>query len=158
MLTTRVKRVITLAALPAILAACVDNTGIGPYADVAGEYQLTIFSSSSVPVTYTYSPGQIGALPNGGTIEWTDGSMVLNSNGTFVETNNYIITPNGGASSSNFFRSTGTFTVNGIDFTLSAPVQNQTSARFAQGTIQNNRINYQEDDGNGGVAVFEYIR
>jgi hypothetical protein len=97
-------------------------------------------------------------LPNGGTITWTDGSMVLNSNGTFIETNNYTITPNGGASSNSSFRSSGTFTVSGIDFTLSAPVQNQTNARFAQGTIDNNRINYKEDDGNGGLAGFEYIR
>ncbi|MFN2635682.1 MAG: hypothetical protein ABR585_01460 [Gemmatimonadaceae bacterium] len=157
MLTTRVKRILTLATA-VTLAACTDNTGIGPYRDVAGTYQLTVFSGRTLPTTYTYSAGQIQALPNGGTITWTGGTMVLNSVGTFVETNDYTITPNGGSSSNSSFISSGTFTISGIDFTLSAQQQNGAPARFAQGTIENNTINYQEDDGTGQLAAFEYKR
>src|SRR2546423_8748739 len=105
------KRFLSLIAVLAI-AACTDNSITNPYGNVAGTYQLTVFAGRSLPATYTYSAGQIQALPNGGTVQWTDGTMVLNSNGTFVETNNRIVSPNGEASYSDPFISNGTYTVN----------------------------------------------
>lgn len=141
-----------------LIAACTDNSITNPYGNVSGTYQLTVFAGRSLPATYTYQAGQIQALPNGGTIQWTDGTMELRSNGTFVETNNYLITPSGGQTASGSFISTGTFTVNGSSFTLSAPAQNQTSQRYATGTIQFDTINYDEDNGDGTTSSYEYKR
>ncbi len=141
-----------------LIAACTDNSLTNPYGNVAGTYQLTVFSGRTLPATYTYSPGQIAALPNGGTIQWTDGTMVLDSDGTFVETNNAIVTPNGASSYSYAFVSSGTYTYNGIDFTLSAPAQNNNPSRYATGTIQFDKINYDEQNDDGTTSSFEYIR
>jgi hypothetical protein len=141
-----------------LIAACTDNSITNPYGNVSGTYQLTVFAGRSLPATYTYQAGQIAALPNGGTIQWTDGTMDLRSNGTFVETNNYIVSPVGAQSYSDSFISTGTYTVNGINFTLSAPAQNQTAQRYATGTIQFDTINYDEDNGNGTTSSYEYKR
>lgn len=159
MLTRKAKLLLSLtAATPLLFAACTDNTLTGPYGDVAGTYQLTVFAGATLPVTYTYTAGQTAALPNGGTIEWTDGTMLLRSNGTFLETNNYIITPTGGQGTSDAFVSSGTFTVNGTQFTLSAPPTVDVNARFATGTIDFDRINYLEDIGNGTTLAYEYRR
>ena len=141
-----------------LVAACSDNSINNPYGNVAGTYQLTVFDGQSLPAVYTYSPGQTSTLPNGGTIQWTDGTMVLNSNGTFVETNNYIARDNVNGSSSGSFVSNGTYTVSGTDFTLSAPPQNQVAQRYGTGTLLNNRINYREDNGNGTTSSYEYQR
>jgi hypothetical protein len=161
MLTRKAKLLLSLTvATPILFAACVDNTLIGPYRDVAGTYQLTVFSGATLPVTFTYPAGQNNVLPNGGTITWTDGSMVLNSNGTFTERNNYDYQDNGGSSGTSAFVSTGTFTVNGTDFTLSAPAQSGIAARFATGSLVTgslSRINYIEDNGNGTTSAYEYI-
>ena len=161
MLTRKSKLLLSLTvATPMLFAACVDNTLIGPYRDVAGTYDLTVFSGASLPVTYTYSAGQSSVVPNGGTITWTDGTMVLNSQGTFTERNNYDYQDNLGASGSSAFVSQGTFTLNGSDFTLSAPAQSGIAARFAQGSLvvgNNSRINYVEDNGNGTTSAYEYI-
>ena len=161
MLTRKAKLLLSLSvATPILFAACVDNTLIGPYRDVAGTYQLTVFSGATLPVTYTYLSGQNSVVPNGGTVTWTDGTMVLNSKGTFTERNNYDYHDNGGNSGSASFINSGTFTVNGTDFTLSAPAQNGIAARFATGSlvISNvSRINYVEDNGNGTTSAYEYI-
>lgn len=151
------KRVLSLIAVMAI-AACTDNSITNPYNNVAGTYQLTVFAGRTLPASYSYAAGQVQLIPNGGTIEWTDGTMVLNSNGTFVETNNYVATDNVNGSQSGSFTSTGTYTVNGTNFTLSAPAQNNTDARYATGTIQVDRINYNEDNGDGTTSQYEYRR
>lgn len=151
------KRLLSVIAVM-LIAACTDNSVTNPYGNVSGTYQLTVFAGRSLPATYTYQPGQTSSLPNGGTIQWTDGTMVLNSNGTFVETNNYLLSPNGGSTTSGSFISSGTYTVNGINFTLSAPAQNQTAQRFATGTIQFDTINYDEDNGDGTTSSYEYKR
>jgi len=162
MLSTKSKLLLSLTmATPMLFAACVDNTLIGPYRDVAGTYDLTVFSGATLPVTYTYGPNpQSSIIPNGGTVTWTDGTMVLNSNGTFTERNFFDYQDNGGASGRSSFVSTGTFTVNGTDFTLSAPPQGQLLARFAQGSLVTgnpSKINYVEDNGNGTSSAYEYI-
>lgn len=148
-----------IAATPLFFAACTDNNILNPTtADVAGTYQLTLFRGVTPPVTDTYQAGQLSQLPNGGTITWTDGTMVLNSTGGFIETNNYTITPTGGQSGISAFVSTGAFTVSGTTFTLSAKAQNQFPARFATGTIAAGRITYQEANSSGGFDSFEYIQ
>jgi hypothetical protein len=158
MLTRKAKLLLSLtAAIPLVFAACTDNSLIGPYGDVAGTYQLTVFQGHSVPITYTYQPGETAALPNGGTIRWTDGTMLLRSDGTFRETNNFVATPSGQASTSNAYVSTGTFTVNGNQITLSAPPQNNDASRFVTGTIDLDRISYTEDDGFGNQLAYEYV-
>lgn len=164
MLTRKAKLLLSLTvATPILFAACVDNTLIGPYRDFAGTYQLTVFSGATLPVTYTYGPNpQSPIIPNGGTVTWTDGTMVLNSNATFTERNYYDYQDNGGASGRSSFVSTGTFTVNGTDFTLSAPAQGQLAARFAQGSLvidtsNRTKINYVENNGNGTTSAYEYI-
>lgn len=151
------KRLLSVIAVT-LVAACTDNSITNPYGDVSGTYQLTVFAGRSLPATYVYQAGQIDALPNGGTVQWTDGTMVLNSNGTFIETNNYLLTPNGEQTSSGALISTGTYTVNGINFTLSAPPQNEAPQRYATGTIEFDTINYDEDNGNGTTSSFEYKR
>ena len=161
MLTRKAKLLLSLTvATPMLFAACVDNTLIGPYRDIAGTYQLTVFSGATLPVTFTYASNQNSVVPNGGTITWTDGTMVLNSNGTFTERNNYDYQDNGGSSGRSAFVSTGTFTVNGTDFTLSAPAQSGIAARFGTGSLVTgsiSRINYVEDNGNGTTSAYEYI-
>ena len=161
MLSRKAKLLLSLTvAAPMLFAACVDNTLIGPYRDVAGTYNLTVFSGATLPVTYTYLSGQNSVVPNGGTITWTDGTMVLNSQGTFTERNNYDYQDNLGASGRQAFVSQGTFTVNGSVFTLSAQAQNGIAASFAQGTLVTGSIgsiNYVVDNGNGTTSAYEYI-
>ena len=149
------------AATPLFLAGCTDNGVFNPLRDAAGTYDLVVFRGSILPVTDTYAAGQVQSLPNGGTVRWTDGTMVLNSNGTFVETNNYVLTPSGQSSSNGSFVSTGTYTINGEEFTLSAPAQSQQGARFASGTFTTDpeyRVSYAEQNETGGFESFQYIR
>lgn len=151
------KRLLSVIAVM-LVAACTDNSLTNPYGNVSGTYQLTVFAGRTLPATYTYSAGQVAALPNGGTIQWTDGTMVLNSNGTFVETNDYTATDNVNGSQSGSFISSGTYTVNGTNFTLSAPAQNGVAQRYGTGTIQFNTINYDENNGDGTTSSYEYKR
>jgi hypothetical protein len=157
MLMRHTKRLLSVIAVM-LVAACTDNSLTNPYGDVSGTYQLTVFAGRTLPATYTYSAGQVSALPNGGTIQWTQGTMVLNSNGTFVETNDYTATDNVNGSQSGSFISSGTYTVNGTNFTLSAPAQNGVGQRYGTGTIQFNTINYDEDNGDGTTSSYEYKR
>lgn len=144
MLTRQVRLVLSLtAATPLLFAACVDNSIVGPN-DVAGTYQLTIFADHSIPYQYTVQANQDNELPNGGTILVTDGTMVLNADGTFVETNSFTKTPPGGQPFASAFISTGTFTVNRTALTLSAPQQNNYAPRNINGTIQFDTVNYVE--------------
>lgn len=153
MLTRKVRRLLSLtAAAPLLVAGCTDNGLTGPYGEVSGTYQLTVFAGRSVPTTITCQPGTCG-LSNGGTFHVSDGTLVLNSNGTYTETNHYVTTPTGGVASPSTFVSTGTFTVNGDAFTLS----DGQSQRFVSGTIGfdniNWTINYTEDN-----EPYEYMR
>lgn len=148
-----------VAATPLLFfAACTDNSPLNPLTDAAGTYQLILFRGGFPPVTDTFTAGQIGSLPNGGTVTWTDGTMVLNSNGTFIETNNYTAIPTGSSTSTlGAFVSSGTYTVRGTAFTLNAPTQNQVAARNATGTISASTIDYQESNGTG-LDSFRYKR
>ncbi|MDP9200785.1 MAG: hypothetical protein M3P26_02470 [Gemmatimonadota bacterium] len=153
MLTRKANLLLSLtAAIPLLFAACTDNSLVGP-GDVAGTYQLTVFGNFSIPYQFTAQAGDDPELPNGGTVLVTDGTLVLNANGTFIETNNFTKTPPGGSSFASAFVSNGTFTVNGATFTLFAPPQNGYSARNANGTLQFDTVNYTE-----GGFTYEYRR
>ncbi|MEA2817431.1 MAG: hypothetical protein QOI93_5152, partial [Rhodospirillaceae bacterium] len=95
--------------------------------------------------------------PNGGTVVFTDGTLNLQSNGTFVETDNYTVTPSGQAGQFNQFQASGTWSLNGSTFTLN----DQANQRFDSGTLEtdaNGRltVNFTESVGNGQFASFEY--
>ena len=151
------------AAVPLLFAACTDNNIFNPMADAAGTYQLTVYAGRTLPATFTIQPGDptYGSYaPNGGTLAVPSGSLVLNNNGTFVETNNYVITPNGGGSTSNIqFISSGTWTLNGTVFSLSDPSRNRQVTGTLDADANNNlTVNYAEDDGSGTFQQFEYKR
>ncbi|HEV7387823.1 MAG TPA: hypothetical protein VGN73_04340 [Gemmatimonadaceae bacterium] len=158
------KRLLSLIAVMA-LAACTDNGIFNPNQDLSGTYDLTVFAGRTVPTTYTIAAGDPD-FPNGGTFVVNDGSLQLNSNGTFVETNNFTSNPNGQSSYGSQFVSRGTWTVNGTTISLSAPAQGTNPARPARNIVANidfdaqNRatVFFQEDDGTGNVQSYEYKR
>jgi hypothetical protein len=164
MLTKKSRLLLTLtAATPLLFAACTDNGVFNPLLDAAGTYQLTVYAGKSVPgAQFTFQAGDPCCqqdAPNGGFITISDGTLVLQNNGAFVETNNYTITPSGGNPVAHQFLSSGTWTLSGTSFTLS----DQSLQRFDTGTLDtdsNGRltVNYTEDGGNGVFQSFEYKR
>ncbi len=154
MITRKAKLLLSLtAAIPLLFAACTDNGIFDPNDDVAGTYQLTVFATGSVPRTFPVAAGQDPELPNGGTARIDDGSLVLHSNGTFTETNNFTKTPSGGQSFLSDFVSVGTFSVQGSQLTLQANAQNGYGPRFIDGTVEFDIVRYVE----GGFS-YEYER
>jgi hypothetical protein len=162
MLTKKSRLLLTLsAATPLLFAACTDNGIFNPLSNAAGTYQLTVYAGKTMPATFTINPGDTNfpEAPNGGTLVVTDGTLVLQNNGTFVETNNYTITPTGQSGQAHQFVSSGTWTLSGTTFTLS----DQSLQRFDTGTLDtdaNGRltVNYTEDSGNGVFQSYEYKR
>jgi hypothetical protein len=150
------------AAAPLFFAACTDNSILNPMANAAGTYQLTVYAGRTPPATYTIQPNDptYGSIaPNGGTLVVTDGSLVLNNDGTFVETNNYTVTPYSGSASQYQFVSSGTWTLNGTTFTLSDPSRNRQVIGTLQADLNNNlTVNYSENDGTGTFQPYEYKR
>jgi hypothetical protein len=148
-------------ATPLLFAACTDNSIFNPMSNAAGTYQLTVYAGKSMPATYQIQAGDpnFSQLPNGGTFVVTSGDLILNNNGTFIETNNYSSTPTGGTTTTSNFVSSGTWTLNGTIFTLSDPAL----GRLVTGTLAMNinnalTVNYMEDDGTGIIQSYEYIR
>jgi hypothetical protein len=163
MLTTKSRLLLGLtAAVPLAFAACTDNSIFNPMANAAGTYQLAVFAGRIIPATFTILPGDpnySSIAPNGGTLVVTGGSLVLNNNGTFLETNNYSVTPSGGSSVQTQFVSSGTWTLNGTNFSLSDPATNRQVSGTLEADVNNNlTVNYMEDDGTGTFQSFEYIR
>jgi hypothetical protein len=159
------KRLLSLVAAVLLIAACTDNGIFNPLADASGTYQLTVYAGKTPPAQYTIPPNDpdYPSLPNGATVVYTDGAMVLSSNGTFVETNYYTVTPTGGSPSNGTFVRTGTWTLVDTDLTLNIPAQNGSSALTDSGTLTtdgNGRytINYQEANSAGGFDAYEYKR
>jgi len=163
MLTKRSRLFLSLtAAAPLLFAACTDNSIFNPMADAAGTYQLTVYAGRTPPATYTIQPNDptYGSIaPNGGTLVVTSGSLVLSNDGTFVETNNYTITPSGGSAQQYQYRSSGTWTINGTSFSLSDPSRNRQVTGTLDADLNNNlTVNYSEDDGTGTFQQYEYKR
>ena len=162
MLTKKSRLLLTLtAATPLLFAACTDNGIFNPLNDASGTYQLTVYAGKTMPATFTIQAGDpnFPEAPNGGTLIVTDGTLALQNNGTFVETNNYTITPQGQSGTAHQFVSSGTWTLSGTTFTLS----DQSLQRFVNGTLDtdaNGRltVNYTEDGGNGVFQAYEYKR
>ena len=150
------------AAAPLLFAACTDNSIFNPMADAAGSYQLTVYAGRTPPATYTIQPNDptYGTIaPNGGTLVVTSGSLVLSSSGTFVETNNYTITPSGGSPQQYQFVSSGTWTLNGTTFSLSDPSRQRQVTGTLDADLNNHlTVNYAEDDGTGTLQQYEYKR
>jgi hypothetical protein len=158
MLTKNARLVLALtAATPLLFAACKDNNLVTP-TNVVGTYQLTLFRGLVPPVTDTYQASDgVDGFPNGGTATWTDGTIVLNADGSFAETNNVTLQPTGGTTTQSAFTSIGTYRLSGGSLIFTAPAQNQTNARSFTGTVTINSISYQESNGQG-FDVFEYRR
>lgn len=164
MLTRRSKWFLALsAATPLLFAACTDNNIFNPQGNAVGTYQLTVYAGRGMPnATFIIQPGDpdFPEAPNGGTFVVNNGSLVLNSDGSFIETNNFSTIPNtGGSSFPSSFQSSGTWTLNGTNFSLSDPSR----GRFVNGTLTddvsgNIRVNYQENDGSGTIQSYEYAR
>jgi hypothetical protein len=162
MLTKKSRLLLTLtAATPLLFAACTDNGIFNPLNDASGTYQLTVYAGKTMPATFTIQAGDpnFPEAPNGGTLVVTDGTLVLQNTGSFVETNNYTITPTGQSGNAHQFVSSGTWTLNGTTFTLN----DQSLQRFDTGTLDtdaNGRltVNYTEDSGNGTFQSYEYKR
>ena len=96
---------------------------------------------------------------NGGTLVVTGGTLALSNNGTFVETNNYAITPSGGSTVQRQFVSSGTWNLNGTTFSLSDPSRRRQVSGTLEPDINNNwTVNYSENDGTGIFQQFEYKR
>jgi hypothetical protein len=159
MLTKNARLVLALtAAIPLAFAACTDNNLVTP-GNVAGTYQLTLFRGVTPPVTDTYQASDnISGFPNGGTATWTDGSLVLGADGTFVETNNVTLSPIGGTNQLSAFTSLGTYSLSGNTITLIAPAQNGFAPRNVTGAVTANSISYQESNGAGSFDTFTYQR
>jgi hypothetical protein len=154
------KKLLGLTAV-LLLAACTDNSLTSPFQSAVGTYQLTVYAGVSVPHTYTIQPGDPNypQYPNGATFQVVSGQLVLNTDGSFVETNNYVTTPTGGSAESSSFVSQGTWTIQGTNtFFLNAPAQNGVAPRNVQGVIDGNSVSYQEDNGVGGFDSFEYVK
>ena len=157
------KRLLSLSAV-VLIAACTDNSITNPMTDAAGTYQLTVYAGRSIPATYTIQPGDPSypQYPNGATFVVTNGTLVLNENGTFTETNNYQITPPGGSPAPSSFVSNGTWSLNGTTFNMFAQAQNGNGPRNITGTLDTDingllTVNYQEDNG-AGLESYEYKR
>lgn len=157
------RKLVGLIAVAVMAAACTDNSIFNPVTDAEGTYTLTVYAGKSMPATYIIQPNS--QFPNGATFVVNSGTLVLDSDGTFTETNNYTTTPNGGSPDPSSFVSSGTWTLNGTQFSLFAPAQNNFPPRSVSGTLEldnNGRptVNYQEDDGTGtgNFESFEYKR
>jgi hypothetical protein len=168
MLTKKARLFLSLTAATPLLfaAACTDNGILNPLDDAAGTYQLTVYAGKTLPAHYVIQPNDPDPFfstqaPNGGTLDVTDGSLELNTNGTYLEINNYVITPSDRPVVNSFFRSQGSWTMNVNDeITLSSQVENRfVSATWTVDDVNGKEtINYQEANGNGGQDSFEYAR
>ena len=160
MLTRKARLFLSLtAATPLLFAACHDYGILNPLTDAAGTYDLTVFAGHSMPnATVNYPPNDPNFDSRGGSLVATDGTLVLNQNGTYTETNNIIVNVNGAGSTSSPFVSRGTWNVNGEVFTLyDTSTGRQVTGELALNFDGNYAVSYLEN-GTGTVQPYEYIR
>jgi len=153
-------RLLSVAAIaPLLFTSCDSSRTLDPFDDVAGRYELSVFAGRSVPATFTCQPGVCqDTFSNGGTIVVHGGTLDLDDDGTFVETNHWTETPTGGAPDDVTFVSTGTYNFTGQnELTLFAPAQNGIGPRTLDATIEfgatQTTIHYIEDE-----RSYEYRR
>jgi len=158
------KKLVSLTAVM-LLAACTDYGVTNPMTDASGNYQLTVYAGKTLPATYTIQPNdpQYPGYPNGATFVVTGGFMTLRSDGSFVETNDYRITPTGQSTQTSNITRSGTWSLYGTDLTLDLPAQNGNQAIHDTGTLTVDAngaytVNYLEDDGTGLFQSYEYKR
>ena len=134
--TKRLMRFLSVAVMaPLMVTSCDSTNTFDPFEDVSGTYDLSVYADRGVPATFTCQPGQCG-MANGGTFVANGGTLVIDDDGTFIETNNYTSTPTGGSPQQSTFVSTGTWDFTGDDeLTLFAPAQNGLGARNLNATI-----------------------
>jgi hypothetical protein len=146
MLTKKARLFLALAAtIPLMFAACTEQKILSAVGDVSGTYNLTVFANQTIPFTFTLAAGQDAELPNGGTVLVNDGTLVLGSDGTFLETNHFTKTATGSTSSfPSSFVSAGTYSVSGNTISLSAPAQNGFGARSVSGSVSMTTVAYLE--------------
>jgi hypothetical protein len=158
MLTRNARLLLALTtATPLLFAGCKDNNLVTPE-NVVGTYQLSLFRGLVPPVVDTYQASDnVDGFPNGGTATWTDGTIVLNPDGSFAETNNVTLSPTGGTTQQSAFTSVGTYRLSGSSIIFTAPAQNNTNARNFTGNVTVNSIRYQESNGQG-FDLYEYRR
>ena len=155
----RVLRLLSVAAIaPLLLTSCDSSNGFDPFEDAAGTYELSVYAGASVPVTFNCDPGECTeSFSNGGTIRVTDGTLVLYEDGTFDETNHFIMTPTGGSARNETFVSSGTYEIFGDEIELYAPPQGPNEERFINAEFDYSgndvRIRYVEDQ-----VSYEYRR
>src|SRR3954465_4856958 len=89
----------------ALVTACTDNGVFNPLNDASGNYTLTVYQGRTIPATF----------PN---FIVTSGTLALNSNGNFTETNNFQDRSTGQVTQ---FVSQGTWNLNGDQLSLFAP-------------------------------------
>ena len=160
MLARKVRMLLAVTvATPLLFAACTDNGIFNPIQDASGNYQLSVYAGHSMPAHITIPPNdpQFG-FPNGGSYDVTSGNISLSSNGTFVETNNYVVTETGFGSSNQTFTRNGSWTISGTDLTLFIPAQNNNQSEVIDATLDVDTITYQEADENGVLQSYEYKR
>ena len=149
-----------------LIAACTDNSLTGIAGDAVGTYDLTVYAGRSPGYVYTIQPNDPSypEAPNGGTLVVTDGTIELQSNGTFYETNYYQITPNGGSPINRTYSRYGNWTLSGNNLRLDIPIQTGVDNSFSDfgslGVDSNGRytVNYDEDNGFGTFLSYEYKR
>ena len=157
--TNPVMRLLSVAAIvPLLLTSCDSSSIFDPSDDAVGTYQLSVFAGQSMPnATFQCPPGGCAStgvsMPNGGTLVVVNGRLVLYDDGTFVETNNFDVTPSGEATQRVVYSSTGSYDVFDEELTLSDPSQD----RFIEASLTafggDTRINYIEDG-----QAYEYRR
>jgi hypothetical protein len=150
MSTKRVIRLLSVGALvPLLLSSCDSSNTFDPFEDAVGTYDLSVYAGRSLPATFTCQPGECG-MTNGGTFVANSGTLVLDDDGTFLETNHYTQTPTGGSPQQSTFVSSGVYDIVGDnEIQLFAPAQNGLGARTLNATIEYGgpfvTIHYEED-------------
>jgi hypothetical protein len=102
---TNPKTLLTLAAV-VLLAACKDNS-VGVVDAVSGSYSLSSISGFPTPVTLN------------DTLSVSGGLLTLNTNGTFTESLDYVVTPTAGPTTTQTVNCTGSVGQRGTNFDFS---------------------------------------
>lgn len=156
MLTKRVKRFLSVAAMaPLVLTAC-DSSLFDPDNET-GTYQMTFYNGTDVPATFTCQPNGClmpdGSVVTNGTLRVNSGTLVLRNNGTFTETNRFTVTPSGQASESFTLTWDGDYEYDGFNLSLYVPPQGNQQERIVNAELEFDTISYIE---NG--QFFQYDR